>query len=417
MPAKNKWFGAGTIILENNFSLAWRTLDASGWGVPQRRRRIFLVADFGGTSASKILFEQSGLSRDIESCESQREGTSENAKNSIGNSSKSIEVMPFDVSHIIVQQKKNLMFGEPSTTLQANAEAPSIVIKEVLPFDTTQITNPDSHSNPQYGSACHTLAVNAHTPKIAVKEKIYCTASGQANAPTYENLSPTLTSAAGTSGNNQPYIFDMTHPADVIRKCGEICPTLKRRMGTGGNQIPLIINEKTQSMNVMENQTGALLHTDYKGPQCIYTLDRSSFNQGVNAKYDFKIIDDNVSSTLVAKGPSAVSVPNENHYIRKLTPKECERLQGYRDFWTIVDPKEKFTDEEFEFWKNVYVEHKKIFGKIIPNKRILTKQKLLNWYNKLSSDSARYKALGNSIAVPCVDFIMRKIVEIKGEGE
>ena len=59
---KGKWKTAG-LILADGYSIAWRVLDAQFWGVPQRRRRIFLVADFGGGSAGQILFEQEGLSR------------------------------------------------------------------------------------------------------------------------------------------------------------------------------------------------------------------------------------------------------------------------------------------------------------------------------------------------------------------
>lgn len=61
-PPGGKWRGAG-LIVGDGYSIAWRTLDAQFWGVPQRRRRIFLVADFGSGSAGEILFEQEGLSR------------------------------------------------------------------------------------------------------------------------------------------------------------------------------------------------------------------------------------------------------------------------------------------------------------------------------------------------------------------
>ncbi|NLO33228.1 MAG: DNA cytosine methyltransferase, partial [Candidatus Hydrogenedentes bacterium] len=64
MPEKNKWLLAGE-IMGDDFSVAWRTLDAQFWGVPQRRRRIYLVSDFGGRTAPKILFESEGLLGDI----------------------------------------------------------------------------------------------------------------------------------------------------------------------------------------------------------------------------------------------------------------------------------------------------------------------------------------------------------------
>ena len=55
-PDSGRWESAGAIILGNQFSLAWRVMDAQFWGVAQRRKRIFLVADFAGRSAPQILF-------------------------------------------------------------------------------------------------------------------------------------------------------------------------------------------------------------------------------------------------------------------------------------------------------------------------------------------------------------------------
>lgn len=123
----------------------------------------------------------------------------------------------------------------------------------------------------------------------------------------------------------------------------------------------------------------------------IWSLDRASYNQGKNALYDFLVLE-NTSPTLTARGPALVCTKDASYYkgagersglerevvsvshkVRKLTPKECERLQGFPDDWTatgIVD------GEEIKI-----------------------------------SDTARYKACGNSVAIPCVEFVMSKIVE------
>ena len=96
--------------------------------------------------------------------------------------------------------------------------------------------------------------------------------------------------------------------------------------------------------------------------------------------------------------------------IRKLTPLECERLQGFPDDWTCLETKKCMSDEEYYFWIEVYKN-----DKILRNKTFLkdiSKNQLLKWYNKLKCDNSRYKALGNSIAIPCVDFIIKRIKDI-----
>ena len=84
-PANGKWRHAGE-IMGDGYSIAWRLLDAQYWGVPQRRKRIYLVADFAGGRAGKILFERDGMSGDPESCEEAREGAADNAEGSAGGS-------------------------------------------------------------------------------------------------------------------------------------------------------------------------------------------------------------------------------------------------------------------------------------------------------------------------------------------
>lgn len=83
-PPKGKWSYAGC-IMGDGWSVAWRTHDAQFWGVPQRRRRIALVADFGGESAPEILFERESVSRSTESGRETREGPAPSLENSTGN--------------------------------------------------------------------------------------------------------------------------------------------------------------------------------------------------------------------------------------------------------------------------------------------------------------------------------------------
>lgn len=158
-----------------------------------------------------------------------------------------------------------------------------------------------------------------------------------------EEVSPTL--AAAPSGTNQtPAVvaLDMTHACDVIRECGEQVPALQARMGTGGNQVPL-----TYQMNGFG---------DYRAAECA-----SSCKQR-----DFK---------------DSTDLAITNMVVRRLTPMECERLQGFPDHWTDIG---EWTDGKGK-------RHK-------------------------PSDSPRYKALGNSIALPFWDWMMRRMARYLPEG-
>ena len=83
VPRPKKWQSAG-LIRGNGYSVAWRVLDAQYWGVPQRRKRIYLVADFDGDSAGKILFESEGVSGHSAKMQAAREDFARTAQNSAG---------------------------------------------------------------------------------------------------------------------------------------------------------------------------------------------------------------------------------------------------------------------------------------------------------------------------------------------
>ena len=95
------------------------------------------------------------------------------------------------------------------------------------------------------------------------------------------------------------------------------------------------------------------------------------------------------------------------HYIvRRLTPTECARLQGFPDLWGYLDKKESFTDEEYKFWLEVRNTYARINNKAVKD---YTKAQMLSWYNKLHSDSAEYKMWGNGIALPKALYVMQGI--------
>lgn len=176
-----------------------------------------------------------------------------------------------------------------------------------------------------------------------------------------EEVSPTLTAApSGTNQTPAVVALDMSHACDVIRDCGEIAPSLQARMGTGGNQVPL----------TYQDVTGTLSPGAHSG----------SYN-GQDAYNDMLVCGatPEVAHALRAKASCAYredaeTYPVQNMVVRRLTPMECERLQGYPDGWTDIG----------EWMDSKGKRHK-------------------------DADSPRYKALGNSIALPFWDFLAKRI--------
>lgn len=105
------------------------------------------------------------------------------------------------------------------------------------------------------------------------------------------------------------------------------------------------------------------------------------------------------------EGPNAVCT---RYIVRRLTPTECARLQGFPDKWGDIDHKDDFTDEEYKFWLNVRNTHAEINGKKVKD---YTKKQMLTWYNKLLTDSAEYKMWGNGIALPPAIYCMQGMRE------
>ena len=186
-----------------------------------------------------------------------------------------------------------------------------------------------------------------------------------------EELSPTLNAECG---GNKPAVvapavaLDMTHACDVIRECGEQAPALQARMGTGGNQVPLtygIGNGQANEAGIMAEEVSQTLNTmhDAQAVMC-----------------------EDVAHTLRAKAncayrEDAETYPVQNMVVRRLTPLECTRLQGYPDGWVDIGD---WTDEKGKKHKD--------------------------------ADSPKYKALGNSIALPFWDWMLRRMARYLPEG-
>lgn len=289
-PPKGRWAHAGCIV-GDGYSVAWRIHDAQFWGVPQRRRRIALVADFGGESAPEILFERDSVSGDSEAGREAREGAAGTAPSCIGITN------------------RGSVAGVVSETLRSGSHGALPMVAKMYALDAVSSNGIDR------------------------ADTAGCNGRGWR-----ENVSYTLNTI------DRPAVcYDMAHASDVIRDCGEVSPTLQSRMGTGGNQIPLTFSNQG---------FGGMVESDVASTQCSNQCKLSSLDLSV-----------------------------QDGVVRRLTPLECERLQGFPDGWTDIGD-----------W-------------------IDTKGK-----KHKSADAPRYKALGNSIALPFWLWMLRRMSEYLPAG-
>ena len=141
-------------------------------------------------------------------------------------------------------------------------------------------------------------------------------------------------------------------------------------------------------------------------PHPTYGLDRAAYCQGENAQYKI-CVNEEVSPTITANGPGLVAEPSTAYVVRRLTPGECCRLQGFPDGWSENLATTNPSDEEIARWEAISEEWRMATdGKKKPK----TRRQIIKWLTNPDSDAAQYKAYGNSVAVPCVFFVLAGIV-------
>ena len=486
MPAvpKNGWPYADSYC-GDGWSLAYRVFDAQYWGVPQRRRRIYLVLDLRGQRAGKVSFEREGLRGHFATFKTAGQGTAGDAADRTGaddcegegncltpwdyqgkrvysadgvfptlysaeNSGQqqqavcllvmdtpenckyqaegyckkirggSLPFLPYCVPSTLKICDENILDdqGGQQITVRTDGKAPTlraethgnlpcvlesagfkagqsmaggigwqkecaatlaaqcsgteptVCIKECLPFDTTQVTSPQNGCNPKWGDPCHPLAAQGHPPTVICK----CyDARGNGDGQTVSTL----------TGDHENRITDYT---TVICLQGNGID----RADTAGCNGKGWKEDTSYTLNTIDR------------PAVVYCTDIGFFNS-----------QEEVAPTLLArqyKDPHLVSYPESavRYIVRRLTPTECARLQGFPDEWGHPDHKEDFTDEEYRFWLDVRNTHAVINGK--PQKDY-TKAQMLTWYNKLHTDSSEYKMWGNGISLPTALYVMQGIAE------
>lgn len=153
---------------------------------------------------------------------------------------------------------------------------------------------------------------------------------------------------------------------------------------------------------IAEEKAPTVLARDYKDPTAVcYGIGRDAFNQGRNAKFNPSYSEE-LQPTLVAKGPGAIQ---SGYTVRRLTPTECARLQGFPDWWCSDLGTEKPTDEEMYFWYKVFKTYAEVTGS-----KMKSDKQIAKWLKNPHSDSAEYKMWGNGVALPCVVFVLSGIV-------
>ena len=483
IPRHEKWPNAGEIVADD-YSVAWRVLDAQYWGVPQRRKRIYLVADFDGQRAGKILFESEGLSGHPFEGIKAWQGAAAGAEGGVGAAGICLNDQGGERMDVT---------EEVTATLRAEAHHPPVVM----------------------GSAGFCTEHSAGSRSIGYEEEKSPTlrAGVVPAALMFENhsqdtrytgpldKSQTVLATFGTGGNNQPLVvqepktYDVRFTSEGTRNARQNCyeTDTARTIDTGGNAPDSnqggvavvevkaygISSDKSHAMlsdnphaGIYEAETSRTLDTRCADPGCnqggiavvaiegngyseenvsytlnateqhgvAYGIDRATYNMGQNAQFGLAI-EEEVEPTMVAKGPGAVAHPvyttSKNSYhteaeedvantlvatdykdpptvtekpyyiVRRLTPTECARLQGFPDWWCANLGTENPTDEELAFWREVFETHRRVVTGAAKPK---TDKQITKWLSDPYTDSAEYKMWGNGIALPCAVFVLAGIV-------
>ena len=443
VPFPGKWENAGR-IMGNGYSVAWRQFDAQFWGVPQRRKRIYLVADFAGGSAGKILFESEGLSGySAEGFRSWQTAAGASAEGSGETGSYSVDGY-------------NSSVDEVAATLGVNC-------------GVSTGRNGVMVLNDQGGS------------RMDVTEDMTCTLRAESHHPplVFENHSQdsrytgpqdtvqTILSTFGTGGNNQPFVLETPKTLKIRSGCegggkgALIQDDLSATLGCNNDQTLFVpkaygICSKGSNSMMSDNPHSGFYEADtsrcldanggdpscnqggiavvaiegngsrpshrgdgYKETDAMYTLNATE-QHGVaysSSKASFfTSAEKELANTLVAtdyKDPPIVNDEDDADYIvRRLTPTECARLQGFPDWWCDDLATQEPTQADIDYWREVFETHRKVMG---TSSKPKSESQIIKWLKDPHSDSAEYKMWGNGVALPNVFFVLSGIVWASGQ--
>ena len=388
LPAGGRWLPAGE-IMGDGYALAWRILDAAqGWGVAQRRKRVFVVLDLAGGRAGEVLFESEGLSGYTPPGAKARQGAAGGAENSAGAAGFCYE--SGEASRGIGYQE------EESSTLRC-WKPPGVAVREP-PLTLKIRSGCDGGGKGVLIQHDLSATLGCHNDQTLFAPKAFGVGSDK--------------SKGMLSANPKSGFYEAATSRTLDRSGGNACC----------NQGGMVVVSPAYSIRPMVNtqtqqeQTPSLMARDSKDPLLVslpsYCLDRACFTSGENAQYRLSVRAE-VAATLVAEGPGAISAPPEEYLVRRLTPLECCRLQGFPDGWTEHLETEEPGEQEIARWVGVFEDWYRAQGKTAR----ASPGKIAKWLKNPRTDSAEYKAYGNSVAVPCVFFVLAGVAWAENRGD
>lgn len=411
MPEKNRW-PCADLYMGERWSVAYRTFDAQHWGVPQRRRRIYLVGDLAGQCAGQVLFESEGLSG--YSAEGFR-AWQRTARDSAAGLGAAGGVClndqgggRMDVSEEVTATLRAQEHGHPPCVLAAGFCKECSAQSRGVGFEMERAP---------------TLRAGA------IPTAVYENHSQDTRYTGPLDTAPTVSSTYGTGGNNQPFVVEADTPK-----------TLKIRSGCeGGGKGPLIQEDVSATLSCNNDQTlfvpkcygigaaysGGMLsdnpHSGIYEADTARTLDQGGGNPACNqggiavveeptyamTPCTYTQIEREKAPTLNARDFKDPTFVNAGYSVRRLTPTECARLQGFPDFWCSGLDTPEPTEEDIAFWAEVWETHRRVVG---GSTKAKSRNQIVKWLRHPHSDAAEYKMWGNGVALPNVFFVLAGIV-------
>lgn len=499
VPLPDKWESAGQILGEN-YSLAWRVFDAQYWGVPQRRKRIYLVADFAGQRAPDVLFKSDGLSGYSAESIGAWQRTACRAEDGAGAAGGGLTwcINPQGSSGVSVTE-------DQTGTLVAQDHGHHPAILQSAGFCT-------EHSAKAHGIGYEEETSPTLRAGVVPAAMMFDNHAQEARYDGPLDGSPTVTARYSTGGNNQPLVVDadpvtlkircgkdgggkgplaqvnksatlatnndqtLFQPVDFDRYngnlTGDIAQTLNACAGTSGDNQPMVFEPECKAYGVCAKSSHAMLSDNPKAgfyeAKTSRTLDQSGGNavtsnqggicvlspdpayalqgsmigreekngpqgDGVNEDVSFTLntcdkhavaqptyaatvggfmsASEEKAQTLMArdyKDPQIINAPGEEpmYIVRRLTPIECARLQGFPDWWCADLGTENPSEEAIAFWAEVFETHRRINN---PDGKPKTRNQIVKWLRHPHTDSAEYKLWGNGVCLNNVYFVLSGI--------